>query len=170
MQNWEGAEPAIPSGVAPGEMSEHDLDDVLRIEAASFDSPWTRGHFESVLRSPLAWNPVLRRGDRVVAYACTVGVEDEIEVQDVAVDGGDRGRGFGTFLVRAILAEARRRGCRRVHLEVRPSNRPAVRLYERHGFQRTGHRRGYYDGPPEDAVLMTARLDEESAEHDAKED
>ena len=42
-------------------------------------------------------------------------------------------------------------------LEVRAGNETAERLYQRHGFIRTGLRRGYYQPSGEDAVLMTRR-------------
>jgi ribosomal-protein-alanine N-acetyltransferase len=48
-----------------------------------------------------------------------------------------RGRGIGRRLVEFVLEEARRRGCRRVFLEVRIDN-PARRLYHRLGFRRVG--------------------------------
>ena len=40
-------------------------------------------------------------------------------------------------------------------LEVRAGNLPALALYEKHGYRRTGLRKGYYTEPREDAVLMT---------------
>jgi len=40
-------------------------------------------------------------------------------------------------------------------LEVRPSNTPAVALYQKHGFQEAGRRPNYYDNPKEDALLLT---------------
>ena len=42
-----------------------------------------------------------------------------------------------------------------VTLEVRTSNEPAIRLYEKYGFQRVGLRRGYYTDTHEDALIMT---------------
>jgi len=41
---------------------------------------------------------------------------------------------------------------------VRASNAAALRFYERHGFQITGRRPRYYDGPIEDALLLTAEI------------
>jgi ribosomal protein S18 acetylase RimI-like enzyme len=51
---------------------------------------------------------------------------------------GQRGHGIGTALVEHVVAEATRRGCRRVYLEVRVDNR-ARRLYHRLGFRRVGN-------------------------------
>jgi ribosomal protein S18 acetylase RimI-like enzyme len=48
-----------------------------------------------------------------------------------------RGHGIGSALVEHVLAEAERRGCVRVYLEVRVNN-PARRLYHRLGFRRVG--------------------------------
>jgi ribosomal-protein-alanine N-acetyltransferase len=42
-----------------------------------------------------------------------------------------------------------------VTLEVRAGNAPAIALYEKHGFQRVGLRRNYYERPKEDALIMT---------------
>lgn len=49
-----------------------------------------------------------------------------------------RGRGVGDALVRAVLEEAHRRGHTEVILEVASNNAPAIALYERCGFVRTG--------------------------------
>ena len=44
-------------------------------------------------------------------------------------------------------------------LEVRPSNEPAIQLYYKHGFAQVGRRRGYYQDPKEDAIIMTLEFD-----------
>ena len=56
-------------------------------------------------------------------------------------------------LVRELLAEARAAGAASVILEVRESNRPALRLYESIGFKPEGRRKNYYQDPAEDALL-----------------
>ena len=43
---------------------------------------------------------------------------------------------------------------RRATLEVRRSNEPARRLYDRFGFSVAGVRRAYYTNPVEDAIVL----------------
>jgi hypothetical protein len=56
--------------------------------------------------------------------------------------------------LRALLAEAARRGCAEVYLEVRVDNPRAQQLYRRHGFVDAGLRRGYYQPSGTDALVM----------------
>lgn len=58
-----------------------------------------------------------------------------INVHDLAVHPGHRGRGIGRELLRAVVAKARALGCCRVTLEVQERNLPARRLYEDEGFE-----------------------------------
>jgi len=62
------------------------------------------------------------------------------------IDPDARGRGAGTAALRALDAELRALDVRALHLQVRPENRAAVRLYERTGFVRS------------ERVLMTRRV------------
>ncbi len=62
------------------------------------------------------------------------------------------------MLVEAALARVRRRGARECFLEVRESNLAAQSLYAQCGFEPVGKRRRYYSNPPEDALVMRARV------------
>ena len=55
--------------------------------------------------------------------------------------------------------ECKKAGMTFFTLEVRRDNAPALRLYEKCGFERVGLRRGYYDNPRCDAVLMTLKTE-----------
>jgi [ribosomal protein S18]-alanine N-acetyltransferase len=68
------------------------------------------------------------------------------------------GAGIGTSLLLGLLAEAARRGCREVFLEVRVDNDRAQGLYRRHGFAGIGVRRGYYQPSGTDALVMRREL------------
>lgn len=67
-----------------------------------------------------------------------------------------RGRGLGEALLRATLAHAEAQGICRVVLEARADNLPAIRLYEKVGFQHEGLRRCAlrFDGVFHDGVQM----------------
>jgi ribosomal protein S18 acetylase RimI-like enzyme len=58
----------------------------------------------------------------------------------IALDVGMafRRKGVGTALMEAVEEQARRLGFQRVNLEVGVSNRDAMRLYERRGYERLG--------------------------------
>jgi ribosomal-protein-alanine N-acetyltransferase len=90
---------------------------------------------------------------RLVGYAGLCDYPDEAFVQTLAVAPAAQGRGLGGRLLTALLDEAERRGQRTVSLEVRADNDAAQHLYRRHGFVRTGVRRGYYAGGVDGLVL-----------------
>ena len=73
---------------------------------------------------------------------------------------GARGHGIGTALLQAAVDWAREAGIRKLELHVFPWNEPAMRLYEKFGFEREGYRKGHYrrDGEDVDAVLMALSL------------
>jgi [ribosomal protein S18]-alanine N-acetyltransferase len=64
------------------------------------------------------------------------------------------GEGIGAALLGELLAEAGRRGCHEVFLEVRVDNTRAQNLYRRYGFTEIGLRRGYYQPSGTDALVM----------------
>ena len=71
-----------------------------------------------------------------------------------------RGRGLGRSFLDTAAAWARENGVRKLELHVFPWNEPALRLYERYGFEREGLRRGHYHraGEDVDAILMAYRI------------
>ncbi len=90
----------------------------------------------------------------VVGFAAFQLVADEAELRNLAVAPEYQRRGVG----RALLEEARKRlveaGAQRLYLEVRPSNKPALELYQSLGFSLLGVRKDYYRDPLEDAYVM----------------
>jgi [ribosomal protein S18]-alanine N-acetyltransferase len=132
--------------------------ELLPVERELFaPEPWTERLFWSELGQLDTRHYVVALEDgRVVGYGGLCDYPDEAFVQTMAVAPAAQGRGLGARLLVALLAEAERRGQRTVSLEVRADNVPAQRLYERHGFTRTGVRRGYYAGGV-DALVLTRR-------------
>jgi len=78
----------------------------------------------------------------------------QADVLTLAVAAGRWGEGIGSALLDGLLAEADRRGCTEIFLEVRVDNDRAQRLYRRRGFTDIGIRRGYYQPSNTDALVM----------------
>jgi ribosomal-protein-alanine N-acetyltransferase len=91
---------------------------------------------------------------KVLGFAAFHRVIDEADLGNLAVDPSHRRQGIG----RALLLEGRRRllaaGAKRLFLEVRESNRPALQLYYSLGFSLQARRRDYYREPTEDALVL----------------
>jgi ribosomal-protein-alanine N-acetyltransferase len=135
-----------------------DLPDLLKIEQASFSHPWTRAMFQEELAKvpPTLYVLTGERGLR--GYLCFWTVSGELQVVNVAVHPEWRGRGLGCRLMHFLLREARNREAEKIFLEVRPSNRPALRLYARLGYKAIYRRRRYYAEEGEDALVMALKV------------
>ena len=141
-------------------MCPEDLDEVLAIERASFTMPWSRGAFLYEIqqnRVARCWVGRLDNGP-VAGYLCLWEVADELHITNVAVRPSLRRHGVARALLGSVLDDGRRRGFKVVVLEVRPSNRHALTLYESFGFRVVGRRRGYYYDTGEDALVMEIAL------------
>ena len=148
------------SSLALDRMRPEDLEEVLAIERVSFTMPWSRGAFlYEIQQNRVARCWVARLDDgQVVGYLCLWEVADEVHITNVAVHPDSRRKGVARSLLSSVLEDGRGRGFKVVVLEVRPSNRHALRLYESFGFRVVGRRHGYYYDTGEDALVMEIAL------------
>jgi len=138
-----------------------DLSWVLEIERASFSTPWSEASFRhELLDNPYSQLFVMKgtRVPGVVAYACVWIVDQELRINNIVVHPRWRLKGVGTRMLRFLLEHATRHGCVEATLEVRPSNEPAIHIYEKAGFQPVGRRKNYYMDTREDAVVMSLAI------------
>ena len=137
-------------------MREEDLDDVMRIEQASFTDYWSREDMERKLHKPMtqAGYVVAEDDGEVVGYAGFWQVLDEAQITNIAVRSDRRGQGIGGMLIRTMEEDFAGRGVAAVILECRAGNSPALHLYKKAGFTEAGVRKRYYENPTEDAVIF----------------
>ncbi len=148
--------PAVSRPDEPRPATAADIPAVAAIERDVFSDPWSARSLADALARPETVFLALDGEDgRVAGYAIGRAVRNEGEVLNLAVRAEARRHGGGGHLLSALLGGLKRRGARRVFLEVRSSNEAAVRLYEAAGFRRIGRRPAYYAHPREDAVTMT---------------
>ena len=142
-------------------MEASDLDGVMSIETVVYPYPWSHGNFADSLKAGYsAW--VCHEGLDLAGYAVFMVALDEAHLLNISVAAARQGQGIGARLLRWVMDRASRAGARRLLLEVRPSNAPALRLYEHFGFVRIGVRRGYYPAPQgrEDALVLAREIGE----------
>ena len=136
-------------------LSEGDLDEIVSLEKASFSNPWTRQMYLRELQNPdVSFLYVLRVADQIAGFCAFWLVLDEIHINNLAVQRDRQGQGLGTALLRHVLQAGANRGAQRATLEVRRSNAPALRLYQRLGFEVAATRPNYYVSPSEDALIL----------------
>jgi ribosomal-protein-alanine N-acetyltransferase len=148
-------------------MTAADLAAILELEDALFgQEAWSR----QMLEAELALQPASRHyliaadGQEVTGYAGLLAAGNQADVLTLAVARDQWGRGIGSALLDALLAEAARRGCTEVFLEVRADNARAQALYRRYDFAPIGVRRGYYQPSGADALVMRRGLAGQRAE------
>lgn len=123
------------------------------LERACFAQAWS----EEACRGALAQKCFAAfgrwRDKKLLAYVSFYRVRDEIEIINIASAPEERRRGHAGGVLASLLQAASKMGMQKASLEVRKSNAPAIALYEKHGFNPCGTRKGYYPDNGEDALL-----------------
>jgi len=135
-----------------------DLESIYFIERQCFPTPWSGALFLYELKKPYARLWVLEHKEKIIGYICFWIVAGELHLANIAVDPAWRRRGLATFMLQTMFRYARKKGAKRVLLEVRQKNLAAQTLYKRLGFQVDGRRKQYYSDTKEDAILMSLDL------------
>ena len=140
-------------------MREADLPAVIAIENTIYAFPWTQGNFHDSLAAGYNCWAYMRDGE-LIGYAVLMHAADEAHLLNLSIAANCQRQGYGSRLLRRVCELARGEGARLLFLEVRPSNAAALRLYERHGFERIGLRREYYPAHAgrEDALVLSLPL------------
>lgn len=146
-------------------MSLADLDQVMVMEKLCFTLPWPRGAFEGELtQNGMARYLVAEIDGQIAGYAGIWLIFDEGHITNIAVHPDFQRHGVASALLQRVLSNAKACGIESCTLEVRRSNLPAQKLYEKYGFLPEGVRKGYYTDTKEDALLYWKRSMSEIAE------
>ena len=142
-------------------MTEQTAHLVADLESRSFSTPWSEKSIREELQNEWALWYVALEGDRFLGY---IGIQyglDGGDIMTIATEPEYRGNGIGKALILHVLEILKEKHLQYLTLEVRPSNAPALALYQRLGFQPVGRRKNYYKNPTEDALLLTMEIKEE---------
>ena len=114
---------------------------------------WSRTALAESLENDSIKSFVLETDNTAVAFASYV-VADDAELVFVVTDAAHKRKGYGEFL----LAESIKQLGLPCVLEVRESNTPAIKLYEKLGFEFLGARKYFYSNPKEAALIYKLDL------------
>ncbi|MCM1180236.1 MAG: ribosomal protein S18-alanine N-acetyltransferase [Clostridium sp.] len=133
---------------------------VYGIAAQSLPEHWSLQSVRDILLydNNIFYVAMHKETNLVVGFAGIMTIVDEAELLNIAVLPEYRENGIAQMLLERMFEKAEEHGAGRMLLEVRKSNHPARHLYEKNGFTPFAERKGYYNHPKEDAVLMEKRL------------
>ncbi len=140
-------------------MRESDLAVVLAIERGAYPFPWSQGIFRDCLRvGYCCW--VIETTAAPQGYGIMSVGAGECHILNLCIRPQSQRQGLGRTLLSHLLGVARSHHALTAMLEVRPSNEPALRLYQDMGFNEVGVRRAYYPraGGREDALILATEL------------
>ncbi len=135
-------------------MTAHHVAQVAELEKLCFSDPWSEKSVASELDNELSLWLVALEDDIVLGYVGSQTVMGETDMMNVAVHPQHRRKGIAEALVTALVGALKKKDSHSLTLEVRASNEPARRLYEKQGFVLAGVRKNYYRNPREDALIL----------------
>ena len=147
--------PTPPNAVlAIRPMLTSDIEAVSKIEKQSFTTFWNTQAYVTELMNANAIYMVATLNDRVVGYGGLWVIMDEAHITTIAVEANLRGQKIGERLLVEMLKSSRKRGATRSTLEVRETNEPAKRLYQKYGYVWVAIRKAYYSDNNENAEIL----------------
>lgn len=159
-------------------MKEEDVGRAAALEAENFAEPWSAAAFLETLRLDYTYyyvaeieeeaedrlrqkmpaeNAAAKGKGNVIGICGLRNIAGEGEITNVSVDRRCRRKGVASAMLRRVLEDGEKLGIKAFTLEVRCSNLPAIRLYEKFGFIGEGVRKNFYANPREDALIMWKR-------------
>lgn len=132
---------------------------VAEIEKECFSVPFKLDDILSYLENPI-WNFFVAKDEnsQILGYISFTVILDECQIVNAATSKKYRQNGVAKMLLRAVLDFAKETGCNKSFLEVRESNIPAIKLYEKFGYLQVGISKNHYSMPTENAILMNLDL------------
>ncbi len=135
-----------------------DLPEIIKMEKELFTAPWSEYMFLEEINNHYAYILVNKGNKEIIGYVCGLKLFDELSITNLAVKKEFQRCGFGEKLIKSIIKKLLEEKCFKFFLEVRESNQPAIKLYEKFGFEQIGIQVNYYNNPVENAVMMKLNL------------
>lgn len=135
------------------------LDEAARLEQACFRFCWTREDVQDQMeKNPYCFLVLMNDEEgNTVGYCLLWEIFESGQIARIGIDPEYQKKGYGSRLLEFAEEHAKQHECELMSLDVRVSNVPAIRLYEKNGYVEVHRTKKYYpDG--EDALMMLKGL------------
>ena len=148
-------------------MIRRDMPEVLAIEEASFEFPWSEEDFVRCLRQRNCIGMVAEHSDRVVGFMIYELHRNRLHILNFSVHPHFRRKQVGKQMVAKLVSKLSEQRRTRILLEVRERNLAAQLFFKELGFRAITVLRDFYEDTVEDAYLMEFRHASEAVEVEA---
>ncbi|MEZ6119084.1 MAG: ribosomal protein S18-alanine N-acetyltransferase [Pirellulaceae bacterium] len=138
-------------------MIRRDMSEILDIETASFEFPWSEDDFVRCLRQRNCIGMVAEVDDQIVGFMIYELHKTRLHILNFAVHPDYRRRGIGTQMAHKLVSKLSHQRRTRILLEVRETNLDAQLFFRKAGFRAISVLRDFYEDTVEDAYLMETR-------------
>ena len=127
------------SGIRIRKMTEADLPDVEKTDAASFDPLW-QNPLETLRRAyaQALYATVAESENGIIGYQISTGGGQRAHLARLAVHPAVQGKGAGRALLKDLFVSLTYMGILRLSVNTQSDNQASLSLYQRMGFMRTG--------------------------------
>ena len=142
-------------------MVRRDFAEVLAIEEASFEFPWTEEEFRQCLQQPNCLGMVAEYEERVVGFVIYETPKNRIFVTNVAVAPEFQRHGIARQMIQKLISKMIYQRRQKIAIEIRETNLPALLCFRALGFRSATILKNFYENRSEDAYVLQYRLGRE---------
>ena len=135
-----------------------DMDEVLAIERASFEFPWTEEEFLCCLRQRNCIGTVAELDHEIIGFMIYELHQSMLRILNFSVAPQHRRQGIGRQMVQRLIDKLSQQRRREIVLEVRETNLAAQLFFSGCRFRALSVMRNHYDDTLEDAYYMRYSL------------
>ncbi len=123
-----------------------DLGPILEIERSCFsaEEAYSKSRFENRYRAYRNNFWVAERADKIAGYIVACGKGKSVNLDSLAVARKYRNLGIGSRMLRMVVRRLKNKGIKRISLTVKTSNKKAIYLYKKMGFEIVEMIRNHY--------------------------
>ena len=133
-----------------------DFDEVAKLFAYCTLSP--ERELREYMQNDLARITVAKKDGKILGFCCLLCIGNYGDIVDIAVHKDYRRCGLASARLQEAVGFCEQSKIEDLFLEVRESNAPAIRLYEKFKFEHIATRKKYYKQPEEDGLVLRREI------------